>query len=258
MGSLAAIANAMNTSKPPLAKEMERIVQIMATSATFFAAVTFLVAMLALNYTFGDALIFIVGIVIANVPENLNITLTIQLALIAKKMAQKHCYVKHLQAVDTLGAASVICTDKTGTLTQNKMSVAHLWFNDCIAEADTAEYTTGHLYDVNDTGYNSLMNVATLCSRAKFRPGQDHLPVPAREVDGDGSEAAILKHIEAQFGNCGRYRDRHPKVCEIPFNSTSKFQVSVHDMKDPEDPRYLLVLKVSCLPLFKKTISTRL
>jgi magnesium-transporting ATPase (P-type) len=64
-------------------------------------------------------------------------------------------------------------------------------------------------------------------------------------VEGDASEAAILKCMETQLGNVIKYRAKFPKLCEIPFNSSNKFQVSIHDMRDPEDPRHLLVMKVN-------------
>jgi magnesium-transporting ATPase (P-type) len=64
-------------------------------------------------------------------------------------------------------------------------------------------------------------------------------------VEGDASEAAILKCMEIQLGYVGKYRAKFPKLCEIPFNSTNKFHVSIHDLRDPDDPRYLLVMKVN-------------
>jgi sodium/potassium-transporting ATPase subunit alpha len=70
-----------------------------------------------------------IGIIVANVPEGLLITTTVCLALTAKRMAEKKVLVKNLESVETLGSASCICSDKTGTLTQNKMTVSHLWYN---------------------------------------------------------------------------------------------------------------------------------
>lgn len=70
-----------------------------------------------------------IGIIVANVPEGLLMTVTLSLALTAKKMAEKYVLVKNMESVETLGSTSCICSDKTGTLTQNKMTVSHLFFN---------------------------------------------------------------------------------------------------------------------------------
>merc|ERR1719288_188665 len=148
-------------------------------------------------------------------------------------MASKNCLVKNLEAVETLGSTSTICSDKTGTLTQNRMAVAHMWFDNKIVEADTSEDQSGGTQAWKDTsGWKTLERVATLCNRAEFKPGQEGVAVLKREVNGDASEAAILKCTELSKGNVMDYRGQNKKVCEIPFNSTNKFQVSIHESQD--------------------------
>merc|ERR1712223_510986 len=184
-----------------------------------------------------------IGIIVANVPEGLLATVTVCLTLTAKRMASKNCLVKNLEAVETLGSTSTICSDKTGTLTQNRMTVAHMWFDNAIHEADTSEDQSGVSMNKNAVGWKALSRVAALCNRAEFKPGQDSVPILKREVNGDASEAALLKCCELSMGNVMAYRQKNKKVCEVPFNSTNKYQVSIHETDDKNDKRHLLVMK---------------
>merc|ERR1711936_915149 len=93
------------------------------------------------------------------------------------------------------------------------------------------------------SGWKTLERVACLCNRAEFKPQQENVGVLKREVNGDASEAAILKCTELSKGNVMEYRKRNKKVCEIPFNSANKYQVSIHETEDTNDNRYLLVMK---------------
>lgn len=151
-------------------------------------------------------------------------------------MASKNCLVKNLEAVETLGSTSTICSDKTGTLTQNRMTVAHMWFDNQIIEADTTEDQSGlcsinqevvnHLkgfpsnemffvgiqYDRTSPGFKALARIATLCNRAEFKGGQDGVPILKREVNGDASEAALLKCMELALGDVMTIRKKNKKV----------------------------------------------
>merc|ERR1719357_2140738 len=95
----------------------------------------------------------------------------------------------------------------------------------------------------NAAGWKTLERVAMLCNRAEFKGGQQQVSILKKEVNGDASEAAILKCTELTKGNVMDYRARNRKVCEIPFNSQNKFQVSIHETEDPNEKRYLLVMK---------------
>ncbi|VDN08735.1 unnamed protein product [Dibothriocephalus latus] len=151
------------------------------------------------------------------------------LTLTAKRMASKNCLVKNLEAVETLGSTSTICSDKTGTLTQNRMTVAHMWFDNQIFEADTSDEQSTANFNKESSTWLALARIAMLCNRAEFKAGEESKPVLKRECNGDASESALLKCVEMSIGGVTQYRKRNPKV-------------SVHDTDD-NDGRYLVVMK---------------
>nr|XP_005312559.1 sodium/potassium-transporting ATPase subunit alpha-3 [Chrysemys picta bellii] len=242
MGRIATLASGLEVGKTPIAVEIEHFIQLI-TGVAVFLGVSFFVLSLILGYSWLEAVIFLIGIIVANVPEGLLATVTVCLTLTAKRMARKNCLVKNLEAVETLGSTSTICSDKTGTLTQNRMTVAHMWFDNQIHEADTTEDQSGTAFDKSSATWLALSHVAGLCNRAVFKGGQDNVPILKRDVAGDASESALLKCIELSSGSVKLMRERNKKVAEIPFNSTNKYQLSIHETEDPNDNRYLLVMK---------------
>merc|ERR1712183_169909 len=242
MGRIAGLASGLEGGQTPIAKEIEHFIHII-TGVAVFLGVTFFIISWILKYTPLEAVVFLIGIIVANVPEGLLATVTVCLTLTAKRMASKNCLVKNLEAVETLGSTSCICSDKTGTLTQNRMTVAHMWFDNKIVEADTSEDQSGSAFDKSAAGWKTLERVAMLCNRAEFKGNQEQVSILKREVNGDASEAAILKCTELTNGNVMEYRAKNKKLVEIPFNSTNKFQVSIHETSDPSDKRALLVMK---------------
>ena len=160
------------------------------------------------------------------------------------------CLVKNLEAVETLGSTSIICSDKTGTLTQNCMTVSHLWFDDTVFQADTSENQSGCSEYRSFPSWKFLERCAALCNRAQFMAKQAEIPVYQRKVNGDATEAAILKCTEASTGNVSEYRGNRMKVCEIPFNSSNKFQVSIHEREDKKG--YTLEMKGAPERIFER------
>ncbi|XP_061449555.1 potassium-transporting ATPase alpha chain 2 [Rhineura floridana] len=242
IGRIASLASGVGNEKTPIALEIEHFVHIVAGVAISIGVLFFIIAV-AMHYHVLHSIIFLIGIIVANVPEGLLATVTVSLSLTAKRMAKKNCLVKNLEAVETLGSTSIICSDKTGTLTQNRMTVAHLWFDNEIYSADTSEDQTTQTFDQTSNTWTALSKIVALCNRAEFRPGQENEPIMKRIVVGDASETALLKFSEVALGDVMEIRKRNRKMAEIPFNSTNKFQLSIHETDDPNDKRFLLVMK---------------
>ncbi|CAH8866467.1 unnamed protein product [Trichobilharzia szidati] len=241
MGRIANLASGLQIGQTPINKEISHFIHLI-TSVAVFLGVSFFVIAFILGYHWLEAVIFLIGIIVANVPEGLLATVTVCLTLTAKRMASKNCLVKNLEAVETLGSTSTICSDKTGTLTQNRMTIAHMWFDNKIFDADTTDDQSVATYDKNSPTWIALARIGMLCNRAEFKAGEENKPVLKRECNGDASESALLKCVELSFGGVTEYRRKNPKIAEIPFNSTNKYQLSIHETNDGDD-RYLLVMK---------------
>jgi len=255
MGHIAGLTAQLETNETPIALEIEHFIKIITITSCSIGAIFFVLA-LANGYHWLDALIFLIGIIVANVPEGLLATVTVCLTLTAKRMAERQCLVKNLEAVETLGSTSVICSDKTGTLTKNTMTVSHCWYDNHMFKCEVHDSRRVRLRDTRSIAWHCLTRAAKLCSRARFRPDQAKVPIRRRLTTGDASESALLKWLESEFGMVVEYRDRQKKVAEIPFNSTDKYSCAIYDITEQRTKAHQVAEKMNALGINERSGSS--
>ena len=174
IGQIANLAQSAQTSETPLSTEIDRFIKIISAVAIILG-ITFFILGLIYGYDIITNLVFAIGIIVANVPEGLLATVTVSLALTAKRMAGKKVLVKNLESVETLGSTSCICSDKTGTLTQNVMTVSSLWYSGELRDASvnyqTYKQGKGEIeidYNVKDETCAELIKTVCLGTKAFF------------------------------------------------------------------------------------------
>lgn len=187
LGRIAALSRRVRVEISPLQRQVNRAAQLIALIAVIAGAVFLGLGITVAGLPLDDALTFAIGLLVANVPEGLLPTITLALAVGVRRMARRRALIKRLTAVETLGSTDVICTDKTGTLTEGRMAVSALW-------ADGGELPIGAGGVPPPEPFSGLLRTALRCNNAGLRPDAGGL---ARS--GDPSESALLV-AAAAFG----------------------------------------------------------
>ncbi len=213
-GKIARLTQTGREERSPLQEEIVRLSRLLAAIAVGIGALFFLIGQ-ALGLPFWSNLIFAIGIIVANVPEGLLPTVTLALAMATQRMARNHALIRHLPAVETLGAATVICTDKTGTLTQNRMSVRQLYVGARLLDLplDAAQRQR----------CRPLLAVARHCHdlREVSEAGR-------QQVLGDPMEVALV----ALAREAGEDAGHASRVHALPFDTARKRMSTVHDLPE--------------------------
>ena len=229
-GTIAAAATQIERPPTLLRREINRLILIM-TGFALALGITFLILALFSGYTWIEAITFAIGIIVANVPEGLLPQLTVALTITANRLKDVGCLISNLEIVETLGAVTVICSDKTGTLTQNRMTSSHVMYDGELFELPTVTRlptdTIAHR-DESNASYKMLLEIAALNSEAMFMAEEANVPVASWTVKGDATEAGILKTCQLEF-NVATYRKEHQRRFLIPFNSFNKYMLAIHD-----------------------------
>jgi calcium-translocating P-type ATPase len=206
-GKIACLTQTTGEALSPLQREITRLSRLVAALATLFGVVFFLAGQF-IGLTFWESLIFAIGIIVANVPEGLLPTVTLALAMATQRMARRNALVRHLPAVETLGSATVICTDKTGTLTQNQMVAKEVFLAGELRAA-----TSLAIDPALAENYSSFFETALLCHNLQTA---ERNGVP--ELLGDPMEIALVRMAQGMLPKSSGYT----KVGEVPFDTDRK------------------------------------
>ena len=226
LGQIAYLTAGEEKTKSPLSREIANFVKLIATIAILTAIIFFGIAFPVNNNNASLAVNFAIGIFVAWVPEGLPATVTMLLTIAAKRMASQNVLVKDLQGVETLGAITLLATDKTGTLTRNQMTTTNIWTCGELYEAADRVGAEKDVAGTEHSGVSEIMHISALCSRARF----DRVDVPVKErvILGDATETGLLRYAAAQLPNIDTLATEYPKVFELPFNSDTKWHMTIH------------------------------
>jgi calcium-translocating P-type ATPase len=182
LGRIAALSQRVRAEVSPLQIQVNRVAKLIALVAVAAGVVFFASGTLAAGLPVHDSIVFAIGLLVANVPEGLLPTITLALAVGVRRMARRRALLKRLTAVETLGSADVICTDKTGTLTEGRMTVRFLWADGI--ELPSGEAGAGR---ISDEPFSALLRTAVRCNNANAEQAGD-----GWRRTGDPSESALL------------------------------------------------------------------
>ncbi len=240
-GKIANLTLGMKEEQSPLQKELDRLTKQISILSITIGVVFFIAAVGFVRQPVAQAFIFALGMIVAFIPEGLLPTVTLALAMAVQRMAKEHALVKRLSAVETLGCTTVICSDKTGTLTQNEMTVSDLWLPERAFTVTGLGYApSGKVMDgdkeisaAENPGLKLLLSAASLCSNARIVP-----PGPENDrytVLGDPTEACLGVAAQKAGIQMEQLAAETPRIRELPFDSRRKRMSTIHALSRPVD-----------------------
>lgn len=236
-GKIARLTQTVGEDASPLQKELVQVTRLITVIAVGLGLIFFALAALLAGVDLAESFIFATGMIVAFVPEGLLPTVTLALAMGVQRMARRHALIKRLSAVETLGSTTVICTDKTGTLTQNEMTVRHLWVAGRPLTVTGVGYApagrilddTAPVAEQEDGDVRQLLTAAALCTNARLLPPGEGSP--GWSVLGDPTEAAlVVAALKGGLDLQSAARDL-PRLRELPFESRRKRMTTIHQTR---------------------------
>ena len=225
VGKIADMLKKQDDFQTPIKKKLNSVGKILTVIGLIVCVVIMIIGFARGGRSWQSLVLLGISLAISIIPEGLPATATIIMAFGVQRMAKKNALVKSLPAVETLGSATVVCCDKTGTLTLNKMTVTHV-----AVGADFEMGTTTRTEDLerkySRAVYADLLNGCALCGNAHFDPDRPG------ETMGDPTEGALIVFAD-RFGiNSEEYEDEHPRLFEQPFDSDRKRMTTINSMPE--------------------------
>jgi P-type Ca2+ transporter type 2C len=252
LGKIAEMLGAVDTEETPLQRRLDELGRILSLGSLILVVIVFVLALYNQTDTSGlfrnpfayfqefagqitDVFIIAISLAIAAVPEGLPAVVTISLAMGMKEMIGRHVLIRKLSSVETLGSATVICSDKTGTLTQNEMTVTRIWSNNQFVEITGTGYTpvgefflNGNRVNINDyPAHLSTLWVGILNNDATIEK-------ESNKIIGDPTEGSLVVAACKTGINHSEANTNFPRVGEIPFDSERKRMITIHKIQYPE------------------------
>lgn len=262
LGLIAEMLQKVEDEGTPLQKRLDQLGKILGWGALIICAIVFLVALIQntdtslistpgagfaaylreAQYTLVDTFLVAVSLAIAAVPEGLPAVVTISLAIGMGEMIRRHALIRKLSSVETLGSATIICSDKTGTLTQNQMTVTRLWADGQFVEVTGTGYSPKgeFIIDGNPVDLRSFpalrttLWVGVLNNDAQLEITGEREDVQTYRIVGDPTEGALIVAAAKAGAWQGEIKDAYPRANEIPFDSDRKRMLTIHNVDAPK------------------------
>lgn len=214
VGKIAELLKTTSEKKTPLQMNLDQFGQKLSIIILVFCGILFGVSVFR-GESWGEAFLFAVALAVAAIPEALSSIVTIVLSFGTQKMAREHAIIRKLQAVEGLGSVSIICSDKTGTLTQNKMTVEYYYVEGREIPAENI--------DLDDPAQKQLLRHSILCNDSTNKNGQEI---------GDPTETALINQGDKLGRPAEVVRDKYPRCSEVPFDSDRKMMSTLHNLRE--------------------------
>ncbi|MFC6202805.1 cation-translocating P-type ATPase [Lactiplantibacillus nangangensis] len=244
-GQIASLTQNQQGTVSPLTAELNRLTRQISMIAILIGLIFFVAAIFFVHYPVAKSFIFALGMIVAFIPEGLLPTVTLSLAQGVTRMSKKHALVKELSSVETLGETTVICSDKTGTLTQNQMTINHVWLPKQRYQVSGQGYlnngqvlaakTPVDLAQAPDLAL--LLRISGLDNDTEIQPGKTAQAKP--KILGTPTEAAHLILTEKSGLNLDELKQQYPRLEELPFDSDRKRMTTIHRQPDGQQVVYV-------------------